>query len=49
MGNSDDASLVIELVEERRDLPPAEATGGDNDASPCKSTDWNSPLFEGEF
>jgi hypothetical protein len=49
MGNSDDASLVIELVEERRDLPPAEGTGEDSGASPCKSTDWNSLLFEGEF
>jgi hypothetical protein len=49
MGNSDDASLVIELVEEWRDLPPAEGTGGDSGASPRKSTDWNSPLFEGEF
>jgi hypothetical protein len=49
MGNNDDASLVIELVEEWRDLPPAEGTGGDSGASPCKSTDWNSPLFEGEF
>jgi hypothetical protein len=49
MGNSDDASLVIELVEEWRVLPPAEGTGGESDVSPCKSTDWNSPLFEGEF
>ena len=49
MGKSDDASLVIELAEERRDLPPAEGAGGESDASPCKSTDWNSPLFEGEF
>lgn len=49
MGNSEDASLVTELVEEWRDLPPAEGTGGDSGMSPDKSTDWNPPLFEGEF
>jgi hypothetical protein len=49
MGNREDASLVTELVEEWRDLPPAEGTGGDSGMSPYKSTDWNPPLFEGEF
>jgi hypothetical protein len=49
VGNSEDTSLVTELVEEWRDLPPAQSTGGDNGASPCKFTDWNPPLFEGEF
>jgi hypothetical protein len=39
MGNNEDASLVTELVEEWRDLPPAEGTGGDDGVSPCKSTD----------
>jgi hypothetical protein len=49
MGNSEAASLVTELVEEWRDLTPAESTGGDSGMSPYKSTDWNPPLFEGEF
>lgn len=49
MGNSEDASLVTELVEEWRDLPPAEGTGVDSRASPCKFTDWNPSIFKGEF
>jgi hypothetical protein len=49
MGNSEDASLVTELVEECRDLPPDEGTAGDSEVSPYRSTDWNPPLFEGEF
>ena len=47
MGKSD-VSLDTEHVEDLRDLPPG-GTGEDAATSPCRSTDWNSSPFDGEF